>query len=315
MEPLFSVVIPTFNRSYFLKRCVESIIDQKFTDFEIIVVDDGSTDDTAAYVATCSDTRVRYYYIEHGERSVARNRGIELARGKYVCFVDDDDYILESYLSDFYDYLNGRGFPNMLVRTGFLVQSGSSLRKSVNFDRDLHVNAVRYMAFNMCGVGSLCIPAIYLKEDRFPEEYYHYQDTHLFLRLAARYPLHQLDSWNYIYYIHRESYETFPAAEFRERSMNNLDAIRNVFEQYGDLLNHFLPEYTARYLLSEKAIQHSAIALIRGRAVDALFLFRIANRYWSVKINIYRFVRHLPSLIRKKLGSFLKGRNLPEIQS
>jgi glycosyltransferase involved in cell wall biosynthesis len=315
MEPLFSVVIPTFNRSDFLRRCVESIVIQKCTDFEIIIVDDGSTDNTAGYVANISDTRVRYHYIKHGERSVARNYGIEMALGKYICFIDDDDYVLESYLSDFYDFLKEMKFPDMLVRTGFLVQRGTSLERSVNFDRDRHGNAVRYMAFNMCGVGSLCIPAIYLKEDRFPEEYYHYQDTHLFLRLAARYPLHQLDSWNYVYYIHRESYETFPDAEFRERSMNNLDAIRNVFEQYGDLLNPFLPEYTGRYLLSDKAMQHSAIALIRGRAMDALFLFRIANRYWSVRNNIYRLVRHLPSLIRKKLGSFLKRRNLLEIQS
>lgn len=95
--PKVSVVIPTYNRAEFLMETVHSVLDQTYRDFEIIVVDDGSTDTTAQVLEPYS-AQVRYVWQENAERSAARNHGLRLARGEYIAFLDDDDRFLPDKL-------------------------------------------------------------------------------------------------------------------------------------------------------------------------------------------------------------------------
>lgn len=121
-QPIVSVVIPTFNRAGTLRRAVDSVLGQTFTDFELIVVDDGSTDDTPGVIDALGDPRVRY--IRHDRRSganAARNTGIRASRGDYVAFLDSDDTWapgkLEAQLRLFRE--NPRGFDRLgVVLTG-----------------------------------------------------------------------------------------------------------------------------------------------------------------------------------------------------
>lgn len=88
--PEVSVIIPTHNRLAFLRSAVRSVLDQTFTDFEIIIIDDGSTDETFNRFNK-KKAPVRYYYQPRLGVSAARNRGINLARGTYIAFLDSDD--------------------------------------------------------------------------------------------------------------------------------------------------------------------------------------------------------------------------------
>ena len=89
--PRVSVIIPTYNRAAYLVEAVESVMAQGYDDYEVIVADDGSTDDTAERVAAFGES-VRYLRLAHsGRPSVARNRALEVARGELVAFLDDDD--------------------------------------------------------------------------------------------------------------------------------------------------------------------------------------------------------------------------------
>jgi len=97
-ESLVSVVIPTYNRCDYLQQAVTSVLAQSYSNFEVIVVDDGSTDGTATVVADIGDTRVCYLYQANAGRSAARNRGVEAARGIYLAFLDDDDLYLPDKL-------------------------------------------------------------------------------------------------------------------------------------------------------------------------------------------------------------------------
>lgn len=91
-DPTVSVVVPTYGRADLLPRAVDSVLAQTVDDLEVVVVDDASTDDTAAVVAGYDDDRVRYFAHETNRGgSAARNTGIERARGEYVAFLDDDD--------------------------------------------------------------------------------------------------------------------------------------------------------------------------------------------------------------------------------
>lgn len=89
MDPKFSIIIPTYNRKLILKRAIESVLEQSINDFEIIVVDDGSTDDTSELMNTFSG--VKYQYQENIGVSSARNTGAKLAVGEWLLFLDSDD--------------------------------------------------------------------------------------------------------------------------------------------------------------------------------------------------------------------------------
>ncbi|AZZ91404.1 glycosyltransferase [Hahella sp. KA22] len=91
--PLVSVIMPVYNREKTVAQAIESVLAQSFTDFELIVVDDGSTDRSAEVVKGFSqDVRVRYHLQENsGRPSLARNSGLKLARGQWVAFLDSDD--------------------------------------------------------------------------------------------------------------------------------------------------------------------------------------------------------------------------------
>jgi glycosyltransferase involved in cell wall biosynthesis len=101
MSPFFSIIIPTFNRSRLISRAIESVIAQDFEDWEMIVVDDGSTDSTGDVVRLFSDIdqRISYHYSENQGAAAARNLGSSFASGKYFAFLDSDDEYFSNHLS------------------------------------------------------------------------------------------------------------------------------------------------------------------------------------------------------------------------
>lgn len=99
--PRFSVVIPTYNRADALRQTVQSVLDQTFSDFEIIIVDDGSTDLTRMTVEKFADSRIRYFWIKNsGGPATPRNLGICEAKGEWVAFLDSDDLWCPSKLAE-----------------------------------------------------------------------------------------------------------------------------------------------------------------------------------------------------------------------
>lgn len=101
--PFFSVIIPTYNRAHIIKRAIQSVLVQTFTDFEIIVVDDGSTDDTEKRVHEFRDTRIKYLFQPNAGVCSARNYGITASQSKFLCFLDSDDSVLSDWLDSFHD--------------------------------------------------------------------------------------------------------------------------------------------------------------------------------------------------------------------
>lgn len=100
---LISIIIPVYNCQDYLKRCLDSVFLQDYSNYEVICIDDGSTDDSAQIA---KEYNVRYYYQENSGQAVARNKGIELAKGEWLCFVDSDDAIQPNYLSKMYKATN-----------------------------------------------------------------------------------------------------------------------------------------------------------------------------------------------------------------
>jgi len=91
LMPLVSVIVPTYNRCGLLKEAVESVLGQTFKDFELIVVDDGSSDKTGTVIKKY-EGKIRYYFKENGGVAAARNLGVKMAAGKLIAWLDDDDF-------------------------------------------------------------------------------------------------------------------------------------------------------------------------------------------------------------------------------
>ena len=118
--PFFSVIIPLYNREKTIKRAVDSILSQTFQDFEIIIVDDASTDKSPEIVKNIQldDSRIIYLRNEvNKERCTTRNIGIQIAKGRYLCFLDSDDYHLPFHLQTFYQKIQLENKPKAFLFT------------------------------------------------------------------------------------------------------------------------------------------------------------------------------------------------------
>ena len=104
MNDLISVIIPVYNVAPYVDRCIESVIKQTYTNIEILLIDDGSTDESGQICDRYQkvDKRIQVYHKKNGGLSYARNYGIDRASGKYITFIDSDDYVSKQYV--FYLY-------------------------------------------------------------------------------------------------------------------------------------------------------------------------------------------------------------------
>lgn len=113
---MISVIVPLYNKGEKVCKTIDSVLKQDYADCEIIVVDDGSKDDSAKYAKSYSDTRVKYHYKDNGGVSSARNYGVQKAKGEWLLFLDADDEILPGALSELIS-LNQK-YPKCKLLTG-----------------------------------------------------------------------------------------------------------------------------------------------------------------------------------------------------
>ena len=99
--PTVSIIVPVYNTASYLSRCIESLVNQTYSDLQIILIDDGSTDESGAIADEwqIKDPRIEVYHQQNQGQSVARNVGLQHTRGEYIAFVDSDDYIDSNYFS------------------------------------------------------------------------------------------------------------------------------------------------------------------------------------------------------------------------
>lgn len=133
MTPFFSVIIPLFNKENYIEVTLKSVLNQTFTDFEVVIVDDGSTDNSLNLVKKNKDSRVTLIEQENKGASVARNNAIAHAKGKYIAPLDADDIWYENHLSELKSLINS--FPDAGVFcNNYQVKLNEHLVKKANFN-------------------------------------------------------------------------------------------------------------------------------------------------------------------------------------
>lgn len=128
--PAVSVVIATYNRANYLRETIDSVLSQRFQDFELIVVDDGSTDETREIVAPFGP-RVRFIYQENRGPSAARNLGVRHARAEWISFQDSDDLCAPNHLELLYGYARGYAERGMVFANGAYLEGPEHNRETI----------------------------------------------------------------------------------------------------------------------------------------------------------------------------------------
>ncbi|MEM9983122.1 MAG: glycosyltransferase family A protein [Bacteroidota bacterium] len=188
--PFFSVVIPTYNRAHHIVHTLSTVLKQSYRSFEVIVVDDGSTDNTEEVVASIQTAQVSYYRQKNGERAKARNYGVQQAKGQYITFLDSDDEMYPDCLQEALRIIEANE-QAAFVQVGYEMKNveGKVLYKNNRRKGDLNKQLVRGNLLSCIGV---FVRQDIIRQHRFNEDrkLSGTEDWELWLRLASRYRIH-----------------------------------------------------------------------------------------------------------------------------
>ena len=182
--PTVSAIIPAYNQGHYLGKAIQSVLDQTFADFEIIVVDDGSTDDTRAVARSFADPRVRYVYQQNAGLSAARNTGIRYAEGSFLTFLDSDDLFLPEKLAILLAKFAAEPELGFCAGQAILIDENDH-RIGEIFDKRLPADSVQLLLGNPLHVGSVMVRREWQERVGFFDETLRsYEDWDMWLRLA-----------------------------------------------------------------------------------------------------------------------------------
>ncbi len=185
--PKVSIIIATHNRAEFLREAINSVLVQSFKDFELIIIDDGSTDDTQMMVSNLSDQRIKYFFQHNQGRSVARNAGIRIANGRYITFLDSDDLYLSNKLDLQVNYLDKH------PETGMIYTSAHCIDSVGNFIKHKYMATLSGFLYNKIAFFvplTITLPTvmirreILLKAGAFDDKMHRFEDTDMWRRIS-----------------------------------------------------------------------------------------------------------------------------------
>ena len=278
-QKFFSIIIPAFNREELLRRAILSCLAQSFPDFELIVVDDGSTDGTARMVAELSDSRIRYLWQENKGAPRARNRGAANSTGHYIAFLDSDDEFLPGKLEAFHAAIlaveQEEGLAETVWYSPLYFHRGTGNR-AVKPERAIapgeRVGDYLFVGGGMMQTSTLVIPRELFLRVGFNQELRNLQDLDLCLRLeAAGASFRMLSTPQSVWYddfcAGRVSYATTPE-QVRAWAISQRELLSER-AYYGLLVRYLLPLSARKHPITNarllgKAIRHGSVSTLRG---------------------------------------------------
>jgi glycosyltransferase involved in cell wall biosynthesis len=220
----FSIIVPTHNRAQILRETLSTVLSQTYDDFEVIVVDDGSTDNTAEMVRDINNGKIRYFYKANEERSIARNFGADKASGEYLIFLDSDDHMKANYLRAVNAFLREQSndfktFVPEFVFTGYTILNTN---KTVLYEYGLNGLFKQSKLFygNFLGCSSVVV-----KKSLFEKYYFNtdrrlilFEDWELWLRIISDNKLYCFPGKSIVMMNHKNrSVLNYSAGEITER--------------------------------------------------------------------------------------------------
>ncbi|MBD5548884.1 MAG: glycosyltransferase family 2 protein [Lachnospiraceae bacterium] len=197
MQSLVSVIMPTYNRGMTIKRSIDSVLKQSYEKIELIIVDDGSSDNTTEIVKSYHDGRIKLISLDRNSgANVARNKGINVAKGKYIAFQDSDDEWLENKLEIQIKYMEETGkkvcyCPYILFNNGEVKVIPSHADNRVLFEEKIQETLRKG---NVISTQTLVIhKEVVLSVGMFDESLYRLQDYEFVIRICQQYKIGYID--------------------------------------------------------------------------------------------------------------------------
>ena len=283
--PRISIVIPTYNRSDYLKASLSSALKQSHPASEIIVIDDASTDDTANLVHSFSSDKIRYIRKEHSGAPQTRNRGIDEAHGEYIVWLDDDDILLPNAVETHVDILSSQSSVDVIYgklqyfddRTGNFLKCFDPI--------DWHANSSMLLSalVNGCGIpnpATLIKKKAYEKVGMYNESFLRAHDYEFWTRAASKLKFQKNNNVICHYRIHSNNMSIGGNTDLSYESL----IIRNMVHRYGfKRLFHWL-DWTS------------------SSEADAVSKYYIAKSLYAIGdyFNCYNFLSQIPNELRSK---------------
>lgn len=244
-QPFFSIIIPTYNREKFILNTIQSVLNQMFIDFELLVIDNHSKDRTVDMITSVDDKRLQFYQNNQNfERSYSRNKGIELAKGKYILLLDSDDLYEPDHLSNWYDFI----LANNTNSDCFYVSDKKILNEnelSVQLNPVFREHPVCYFFLNPIIPGQVCVPSTIFKKYSFRNDLLIFEDAAMWMELSINNQVvfHPISS--FIYRLHDDNSvnEAVYNAYFKR-----LKAIRKITKEHK--FNSYLNRNLIRFSLN-----------------------------------------------------------------
>jgi glycosyltransferase involved in cell wall biosynthesis len=285
--PDIAVIVPTRNRCNVLPQAIESVFDQSHHNFELVVVDDCSQDDTAAYLAAISDSRLRWHRFDHWRRgNAARNHAAALSRAPILSFLDSDDRFLRDRLSsDLAFFADNPGVDVRISSFTSVTNSSSSPRKNPEaiFAREEFERYLVGYGLHLGGSGIAVRRRAFDDVGGFDETLIRMQDRDLLLRLARTRGCASTSKINWV--------KTRSADSISHQLEGQIDALSELSRRHPALRERY-PEFL-RYLVAREIIS----PLVQGRLGQARKALIEAWRNPDLETSI---VQLIPDYLRGK---------------
>lgn len=245
---LLSVIIPLYNKELAIYNTVKSVLEQTYPNFELIIVDDGSTDNSSTIVQTFEDNRIKFFHKENGGASSARNFGVKYAKGDWIAFLDADDTYYPNTLKSFADVIN-RYDDVDIVCANFVLSITNECVWKKHFHGYIPVgNEYKWMFQKKYDVGNgrSIIKSEIIKNNPFVTDIHRYEDLEAILRWVKKARIYLITDCNSLL-VHNEYNDlSKPLQEARFDYGFNLDFKNRTFWErciLGELLYETVRNY------------------------------------------------------------------------
>lgn len=298
----FSIVIPLYNKANYIENTLRSVLNQTFTDYEIIVINDGSTDNSVVKVLEFNDSRIQLYNQKNQGASVARNLGIEKAKYDYIAFLDADDLWMPNHLETLKTLIHN--FPNVGIfasRYKLVFRNGKNYTPKFNgISADFEGIVPDYfdasLTYPISTSSSIVIPKyVFKKTGYFKPAISSGQDVDMWIRIASNYPvaISNKVTASYLHYI-EDSLSKTPILDKKLKDFNDYKQL----EESNPSLKKYLDLYRIEYALQYK---------IAGESKKSKELFKnILKENISFKTKIIYFLPRYILIFLLKLKKFLR---------